>query len=192
MLPVDELEEIACAFRDTAAAVFEEETGETLYWEESVDGAYAAASPGWDGWYALLLCAMADDTGLPLPTPHKDWLKTIEEQPLWKTASDPQFVSHYPTLLANAELFFPSEAEVVMEGPDPTGEQIVGMGCSGPLLCELARLNDRLWQADEATIAAWLTAEAVDMASLGKRGFSALWQMAHKSMALTQPIRLDY
>ena len=195
-LPLAELEDIACRWRDMACGAVEEELGVGMYWEESADGRYFTARPGWEGWYGLLLWALyREQDRMPEPLP-EDWLQRLETLPV--LAEGPDRPHRYPTLAANCELFLPMDADVVLRGPEPTGEAEVPMGSVKRLLVELEDLNQECWQAEKAALAAWEHLKPEKQGGgwavepFAKRGFACLYRIAREASAHSLPVRLDY
>ena len=93
-------------------------------------------------------------------------------------------------------MFLPYDADVVLTGPDPAGEEEIPIGSAAQLLRELEALNRDTWKASEAEIASWEALEngkgGRDLDCFAKRGFAALLRVARAAVSMTQPIRLDY
>lgn len=195
-LSVAELEDIACRWRDMACGAVEEELGVGMYWEESADGRYFTALPGWEGWYGLLLWILSLEQGREPELLPEDWLTRLETLPV--LAADQDGPHRYPTLAANCELFLPMDADVVIRGPEPTGEEEVPMGSAKQLLCELERLNQECWRVSKKELAAWESLEPVRrdggylLEPFAKKGFACLHRIAEAAVFHSLPIRLDY
>lgn len=195
--PLSRIEALACGWRDMACQAAQDAVGEPVYWEESAEGSCVTADPGWEGWYGLLLWALyRDQQRRPEPLP-ADWLKKLETLPVFKAAQQ-RDSCRYPTIAANCEIFLPYDADVVLTGPDPAGEEEIPIGSSAQLLRELEALNRDTWMASEADIASWekpgkgFGNPGGDVERFAKRGFAALLRVARAAVSMTQPIRLDY
>lgn len=111
-------------------------------------------SPGGRGGMA---CSSGLCTGIsrgsrePLPA---DWLERLETLPVFQAAQK-RDACRYPTVAANCEMFLPYDADVVLTGPDPAGEEEIPIGSAAQLLRELEALNRDTWKASEAEIASW-------------------------------------
>ena len=124
-----------------------------------------------------------------------DWLERLETLPVFQAAQK-RDACRYPTVAANCEMFLPYDADVVLTGPDPAGEEEIPIGSAAQLLRELEALNRDTWKASEAEIASWEALEngkgGRDLDCFAKRGFAALLRVARAAVSMTQPIRLDY
>ncbi len=195
-LPLPELEDIACRWRDMACGAVEEELGVQMYWEESSDGRYFTACPGWEGWYGLILWALyREQDRVPEPLP-EDWLQRLESLPV--LAEEHALPHRYPTLAANCELFLPMDADVVINGPEPSGAEEIPMGSAKQLLIELELLNEDCWKATDKELASWETLKPVRLAQgyalepFAKKGFACLYRIAKAATVHSLPVRLDY
>lgn len=191
--PLSEIETLVRGWRDMACEAAEDEIGIPVFWEENPKGACVTADPGWEGWYGLLLWALyRDQEKKPEPLP-SHWLKAIETLPVF-AAAQKRKTCRYPTLAANCEMFLPFDADVVLYGPDPAGEEEIPIGSACELVRELEALNRDTWNASERDIASWETESdtARTLETYAKRGFAALLRVARAAVRMTQPIRLDY
>ncbi|MGB3969609.1 MAG: hypothetical protein WBO45_22940, partial [Planctomycetota bacterium] len=139
------------AWRDDLRAVVADKVRAQLVWDEAVDVAFTA-DLGASGWLAVrLLGLLADRTDL-------EWPDTVppllELDPEWRAAADAKFArSHFGQLLA-CTTWLPGDFPVTFRVPLPDG-QSAEVGSVAVLADQLGRLNQRTFQADAATLAAW-------------------------------------
>ena len=195
-VPVSQIETLVCRWRDMVCTAAQDAIGVPVYWEENSDGSCVTAHPGWEGWYGLLLWALyRDQQKKPEPLP-ENWLKKLETLSVFRAAQKRE-TCRYPTIAANCEIFLPFDGDVILTGPDPTGEAEIPIGSAMQLVRELEALNEDTWKAPESEIASWEKIEAeyrgmADLENFAKRGFSALLRVARAAVSMTKPIRLDY
>ncbi len=183
----------ACGWRDMACQAALDAV-EPVYGRKARTVPVSPRSPGGRGGMACSSGLCTDQQRKPEPLP-ADWLERLETLPVFQAAQK-RDACRYPTVAANCEMFLPYDADVVLTGPDPAGEEEIPIGSAAQLLRELEALNRDTWKASEAEIASWEALEngkgGRDLDCFAKRGFAALLRVARAAVSMTQPIRLDY
>ena len=163
----------------------------TFAWDDAPDGEYFTDKPAWDCYGALVLWAAYDEN------PPKERLSTATDQWSADTAyaiASTNRSSRYRHLVANTEVWIPSDFDEPFSAPMPAGGPAV-IGSSVRLLSELQTLNRRTWQAGGRDIELWRQEGAEYGAPLeksAKMGFAVFHELASKSVDLRLPMKLDY
>jgi len=197
-----------------------EATGiDALDWPESATLPYFTDKPDWDGYWAVVLLAAADQfpdiaapdevgRGARLGDPAKHPLmKRSDEVYLGKKsgllgrllgrAPEPPSVveKRYPHILMRPDLWLPADFDELFHANDITGRSYV-MGSSPRLLAELATLNARTFNAADAMLAAWAkegpSEDDVSLKRTARFGLALLMQAARYSVEHRAPLKLDY
>lgn len=180
-------------------------------WLENNEKSYYTNKPDWDAVGAMLLVAACHTYGKPVPlTVEKDW-NFMKHRLISRLAKDK---TQTWSLLRGVSLWLPLPDAFFFQGPLPTGN-VEAIGTVGGLRKELDKLNQLVWQADEATIFRWAETEGYptdramvpdgklskwrhpkhieyDTQSLAKFAFSIFWKAIRFSEEHQVPILLDF
>lgn len=181
-----------CEWRDNLSKGLGDGLSEPLNWDESDESPYFTDKPAWDCYSSLLLwSAYLEHRDLVRPTACvEDW--TGDEAYGKSTSED--FKTEYPALLRNTEIWVPSDFKFTFAANDVSGK-IVNFGSANALRDELADINARTWNADNATLAAWRREGAEHLAPLeiGARfAFAIFYDLANSAVEHQLVMKLDY
>jgi hypothetical protein len=122
---------------------------EPLDWDESADAPYFTDKPAWDGYQGLLLrAAYQEHPGLQIPV---EIPKDFDKDPAIQRSMAADSQTSYPSLLSNAQFWFPVRFPFVFEAPDASGKK-VRIASSVSLAQELNELNRKTWNMNEAEL----------------------------------------
>lgn len=191
-----------------------------LDWLESATLPYFTDKPDWDGYWAVVLLAAADqfpDIAAPDEIGRGSRLGDPSRHPLMKRSDEVylgkrrgslvgRLFGHkpetpapvekrYPHILMRPELWFPADFESPFFSNDVTGNRY-WMGSSPRLLAELDALNAASYKADDATLAAWSrdgpSEEDLSIDRTARFALASLLQAARYSVEHRVPLKLDY
>lgn len=190
-----------------------------LDWPESAALPYFTDKPDWDGYWAVVLWAAADqfpDVSAPAELGRGSALGDPTRLPLvkrsdevylgkpaggligrlfGKTAEPPPVESRYPHILMRPELWLPADFPRPFQERDLVGGRY-WMGSSPRLLDELRTLNARTFRADDATIDAWAkegpSQDDLRLERTARFGLAVFLQAARYSVEHRAPVKLDY
>ena len=202
-----EVEAVIVGWRDWLLEALAPE-GETYApWPEDNGSPYYTDKPDWVAYGALLLCIACGIYEEPLPQQvPKDW--DFSEHPLIVRAMADEEVKW--SLLSGATFWLPITGSFWFQCPDPAGNEQTMATLDG-LASELAKINEMLWQAEEAEILSWSETEGYpvekgpgsdgismtteteyDAGSLAKFAYSMFYQALQFAQAQKTAIILDY
>lgn len=178
-------------------------------WVEDNEKPYFTDKPDWDAFGAMLLVAACHVYGDPVPsTVAKSW-KFVEHPSIKRLSEDGE---KFWSLFRGTDWWLPLPDSMLFRVPLPTGDQRM-LGTTAILRDELKRINDMVWQAEEAAILGWSRTEGYpadgsvgpggaitmgtehlqyDTQSLAKFAFSLFWQAVKFAEENQVPILLDY
>lgn len=187
-----EVREAVLAWRQGVSQALGANIAAPLEWPEQSDSPYFSDKPAWDCYSALLIAAAhVEHPDLPLPPlAPEDWTTN----PNVVASLAPGFRTRYPQLLADVELWLPDTFGFTFRGPDVAGNK-VGIGSAPTLLLQLQDLNQRIWRAEPAQLAAWREAGADKGAPFDVSARFALGIFLTLTTLAVQhrlPMKLDY
>lgn len=180
-------------------------------WPEDNERPYYTDKPDWDALGALLLVAACHTYGEAAPaTVRKGWA-FMEDPTIDRLTKDPERIW---SLFRGTTMWFPLTEDFLFQAPLP-GEESAMISTTAMLGHELERINQLVWQADEAAILSWSDTEGYpmdgamdqnghismenfhentqfDTQSLAKFAFSMLWQAWRFAEENRVPIVFDY
>lgn len=182
---------VLCAWRDTIAEGLREQVEEEVYWEEAPDLPFLRTEPTWQGWYALLLSALALEQGVQLPQ-QPGWMDCFEKWPVWQAVQQ-GYDGAFPALMQWADVYLPLQQPVCVTGPDPADQQTVTLASAGPLSVQLELLGQQLWQPSEDDLCAWYALPAQgDLTTCAKRAYAHLHRALHFALQHGLPMMPEY
>lgn len=180
-----------CEWRDMLAQGLQSEDEEEAFWEEAPDLPFLYTEPTWQGYYALLLTALAAETGETLDTAD-GWMERFEQWPLWQKAAA-QYNGAYPELLQWADIRLPMQTAVLVTCPDPSDQQQITVTAAGPALDQLEGLVKRVWNADRCDLGAWYALPPQgDLTACAKRAAAHLHRALTFALDKHLPITAEY
>lgn len=178
------------AWRDDLRAAVAPKVAAGLQWDEGAE-LVAAASMDAAGWTALRLFAFhAERPDLELPDTVPPLLEFDAEYRAVAEAKFPKTL--YGQILA-CRMWLPGDFPVTLRVPLPDGET-AEIGSVDLLVAQLRWLNQRSFDADAGSLAAWLAVPAPHGAPLlaaAQRGFAALWAVAVAGQQAGLPVVVD-
>ncbi|MBS4785747.1 MAG: hypothetical protein KH009_06520 [Clostridiales bacterium] len=209
-LPVDEIRETVCAWRDWVTAALSASVETPLApWREDNESPYYTDKPDWDAYGALQLYGASLLYGEPCPGTVKKG-EDIGEQPLLRRALEDPEVNW--SLYSDVELWLPFREAFHFTAPNAAGSE-GRIATAGALLDELRWINSHGWNAPEEEILAWDRTEGypADAAvgadgtftrltehtlyrteSLARFAYCIFYKAARYSLKHQVPIQLDY
>jgi len=181
-----------CRWRDNLSEALADNISGPLDWDESPESPYFTDKPAWDCYSSLLLwSAYLEHPDLVCPSACVEDVTTDEA---YKRSSSKEFKTQYPSLLRNTEIWLPADFHFTFAATDVSGNT-VDFGSVIALRDELAKVNDRTWRADSATLSAWRREGADYLAPLeiGARfAFAILYNLANAAAQHRLVMKLDY
>lgn len=170
--------------------------GGHLDWDESAWSPYYTDKPGWDAFGSLLMwAAYSEHPRLKRPT---QFVGHWEADTAYQTSNGKgwknPFPTRYPNLLKGCEWWLPGRLPGVLQLPDMAQNPRI-VGSSRDLLQELDELNERTWQADGETVAAWAQEAAPPEGAMEEGArfcFALLRSLVGNAVAGRLPMMLDY
>lgn len=145
----DEIRSIVLEWRNGLAYSLASHLPEPLDWDESADAPYFTDKPAWDGYQGLLLrAAYQEHPGLQIPV---EIPKDFDKDPAIQRGMGADSQTSYPSLLSNAQFWFPVRFPFVFEAPDASGKK-VRIASSVSLAQELNELNRKTWNMNDAPL----------------------------------------
>jgi hypothetical protein len=191
----------------------------SLDWPESPSLPYFTDKPDWDGYWAVVLLAAADqfpDIAAPDEIGRRSRIGDPAKHPLIRRADavylakrngglvarlfrrnpEPLPVERrYPQILMRPELWLPVEFDLMVRSTDIAGSRS-WMGSSPRFLQELEVLNSRTLQASDTTLAAWAKEgppeNDLSLERMARFGLALFMQAARYSVEHRVPLKLDY
>ena len=180
-----------CEWRDMLAQGLQQDNEEEAYWEEAPDLPFLYTEPTWQGYYALLLTALACEAGQPLDTA-AGWMDRFEQWPVWQKATQ-RYDGAYPALLQWADIRLPMQTEILVTCPDPSEQQDITVTAAGPALDQLEALVKRVWNTDPSDIGAWYALPAQsDLDACAKRAAAHMHRALSFALDKHLPITAEY
>ena len=181
-----------CAWRDTIAAGAGDQIDQEIYWEEAADLPALTTEPTWAGWYALVLCALAQEQGAALTDTGPGWMERFEQWPVWQAAQQPGYASRYPSLCRSADLWLPVEEDLLITGPDPSGEIEMTVSAVGSLWRELTALGSAMWRLTPETAGEPLPVDGDSFEEAARRAYTHVCRALQFARRHHCPLLLDY
>ena len=180
------------AWRDQLSQGFGANIDGLLDWDETDSAPYFTDKPAWDCYSSLLLwAAYSEHPEMRRPRDAvEDWTKDAA----LRRSADPDSGTAFPHLMRNVEIWLPHDLPFVFRAPDPAGHAL-HFGSSLALAEELAELNRRTWNADDAVLAQWRRDGSEHEAPLetGARfAFAIMTELARQAIAHRLIMKLDY
>ena len=182
-------------WRETLSQDLQARLSYPLDWDESPDALYAAGTPTWDAYSALLLwAAYAEHPELHLPDEaDEDWTKDRAYQ----ASNALGYKSRYGQLLYGPELWLPCDFAFTFRAASVKRIQM-RIGSSVALLLQLQQLNQATWQADAAALQDWRQpprpgpARGATLEPRARFAFAVFSSLAAFSVHYQVPLKLDY
>ena len=188
----EEIRAIVLEWRGGLATSLASHLPEPLDWDESASTPYFTDKPAWDGYQGLLLwAAYQEHPGLQIP---QEIPKDFDKDPAIQRSMGADSQTCYPSLLSNAQFWFPVHFPFVFEAPDASGKK-VRMASSVSLAQELSELNRKTWNMNEAELdqCAMDGCEAGSPLEVAARfGFALFRRHALLSVTHRLPLLLDW
>lgn len=165
-------------------------TGIQVAWDDSPEREYFTDKPAWDCYGALLIWAAYQEHGATkYPATSEEW----SDDPILQVAMG-DLESKYNHLLANTEIWLPSDIAVPREVPTLGGAPAV-IGSVPRLNEQLRRLNTATWSASPEQISEWRRDGAEHGAPLevsARFGFAIFSELTELAVQHRLPMKLDY
>ena len=188
--PISIREQVLAWKEQTNRVLAEAGLGTVLEWEESPAGEYFTDMPNHEGMRALRLWAWSSEHP-DLPRPVR---MPAEDDPALPGNDDPAFLSAYPNLITDLDLWLPVPFDPsVIQMPGPHGREVL-CGSSLDLLRELNGLNAATWSASRAGILAWRTQgppDPGDLEAQARFGFACIFFLAELAVQHRLPLVVD-
>ena len=177
-----EVQEAIEQWRDWLLETLASEEQSYSPWPENNTADYYTDKPDWPAWGALLLYSACLKYGQTCPEQvAKNW--DFAAEPLVQRAlADEQFKW---SLFSGVTIWLPLEGAFWFQGPGPAGDDCI-MATLDALRAELAYINARGWQAEEAEIISWSEAEGYPVE--GEAAGQAVQSVSEVSVYQTQSL----
>ena len=187
-----EIRRTVLSWRDRLSQALGSNIDRPLDWNESDDAPYFTDKPAWDCYGALLLWASYAEHP-ELPCPH-DYVEDWKTDRAFQQSSDPEMNTSFSQLLRGVEVWLPHDFSFTFRAAEASGHEVT-FGSSVRLCAQLQELNQKTWNATDATRLQWQRDGAEHKAPLevGARfAFSVLSELAQQAVSNRLIMKLDY